>query len=109
MITQNYDGIVVTTNIGRPSYRSEAEFLIWDDIFEFIETSNLPIATNGMYDHVRELCRNRKGYLGGGFRFEFAFSSVDDCAAFENEINKICTKHGIREVSDFYRRDVAAT
>lgn len=106
MISKYIDSLCVSVNIGRPNMFDGVDFDVWSDIFHFIEDCPIQIVVNGVYYQIREYCDAKLGYGGSGFRFEFWFRSMEDCAAFEEGINIIWGKYFPDQimVSAFNRR-----
>jgi hypothetical protein len=105
MISKYIDSLV-SVNLGRPNMFDGVDFSVWCAIFHFIEECPIQIAVNGVYSQIREYCDAKLGYGGSGFRFEFGFQSMEDCAAFEEGVNTIWAKYFQDQimVSAFNRR-----
>ena len=96
----------VAVDLGRPSFFEDRHFQYWADIFDFIETSDVKIAVNGMYHRMRELCDAKKGYGGNGFSFMFWFESFEDCKAFEDGMNIVRKKYDLDPMNPLHRKIV---
>lgn len=78
-----------SSNVGRPTFFEEPHFQIWDKFFEYVENAPYPIAVNGVYYRMKEMCEGRQGYGGGGFAFMFWFKGPDDKAQFDADVRRI--------------------
>ena len=87
----------IVHNMGRPSYFNERDFIFWEKIYNFIETTDILIAVSGIYTLMRDYCRDKNYYGGGGFQFCFWFDSLEDRDAF---------KYGIKFIRDAFDEEI---
>jgi hypothetical protein len=74
-------------DVGRPSFLSNESCEWWQKFFNYVETTNLKIQVNSLYNEMRKYAFENNRYLGGGFSFCFWFSSKDDRKEFVQYIN----------------------
>ena len=86
---ENDNPSIVAINLGRPNYFREEDFLFWEKVYDVIENSDIKIRVNDIYEKIRTLCTERMAYGGGGFRFEFFFTTFDECERFEEAMKKL--------------------
>lgn len=86
----------IVHDLGRPSYFDDQDFIIWEKIYNFIETTDIPIAVSSIYELMRDYCRDKNLYGGGGFQFCFWFDTHEDREAFN---------YGIKFIKDQYHAE----
>ena len=91
----------VSVDLGRPTFYVDADFILWSEVFDFIETTPMTIAVNGVFYHMMELCSTKQHYGGGGFKFMFWFKNQEDADQFELETNKIFKKHSQARIDQY--------
>ena len=84
-------------DIGRPSFFSDEDCLVWRKFFEYVESTEIEIATSGIYHNMRDIAFNNGRYGGGGFQFCFWFNSKEARKEFAKEVGLIFKE----KVSDF--------
>lgn len=79
-----------SVDIGRPTFYTDEDKVIYKKVFELIETCPIPIVVNGAYDFVRKfLYEDSGGYGGGGFAFCFFFATKEDRKEFARLMKEI--------------------
>lgn len=84
-------------DIGRPSFIDDEGRAFWKKFYDLVDTSPYPIVVNSMFDTVREMLDEGRGYMGGGFRFCFFFATKDDRKQFINDVEKLGEYAKIRD------------
>jgi hypothetical protein len=74
-------------DVGRPSFFTDDVRQWWQRFFNFVETSNIRIQVNSVYDTMHDYAFNNGCYGGGGFSFCFWFLTKEDRKTFVNHIN----------------------
>jgi hypothetical protein len=93
MIVDFDESYTYVLNLGRPDFTCDKHYEYWTEIFNLIETTDIKIMVNSLYRTMKEYCENKKGYLGGGFKFNFWFETESDLLEFAYQYHKISIKY----------------
>ena len=76
-------------DVGRPDLTCDDDFRKWTKFHQLVESSELRIIVNGIFNLMKEYCRTEQGYMGGGFKYCFWFESNEAKLKFEKLANAI--------------------
>jgi hypothetical protein len=89
IVTEGIWPAAVVVNVGRPDITSDSDRQFWKLFHQLIEESPIPIKINEAYSFIKDIISKNEGYLGGGFKYEFAFENEDQKILFVKELQEI--------------------
>lgn len=89
IVPANTFGTEHMLNVVRPDLTCEEDFFKWTKFHQLVESSDIRIKVNGVYNLMKEYCRTEQGYLGGGFKYCFWFESAEDLQKFDKQARAI--------------------
>jgi len=95
MIIEPFESKKYSIDVGRPDIFNDVDRQFWREFFDLVETIDIPIVVNSVYQKMRDIAfSDDGGYGGGGFSFKFWFQTVDDrkkfALALEEKLDTTC-------------------
>jgi len=89
IVTEGIWPNAVVVDIGRPNITSDSDRQFWRIFHCIIEESPIAIKVNKAHSFITQILSTGENYLGGGFKYEFAFENEKQKTLFLHELQDL--------------------